>query len=69
MARGFEAAGSNGSGAMAGFMGMGAGMNFGGGFMGAASASNLQQMQMQQLAMQQLQNQTMGGMANGLPSM
>ena len=44
MARGFEAAGSNGSGAMAGFMGMGAGMNFGGGFMGAASASNLQQM-------------------------
>lgn len=30
---------------MAGFMGMGAGMNFGGGFMGAASASNLQQMQ------------------------
>ena len=34
MARGFEAAGSNGSGAMAGFMGMGAGMNFGGGFTG-----------------------------------
>ena len=32
MARGFEAAGSNGSGAMAGFMGMGAGMNFGGGW-------------------------------------
>lgn len=30
MARGFEAAGSNGSGATAGFMGMGAGMNFGG---------------------------------------
>lgn len=28
-----------------------------------------QQMQMQQLAMQQLQNQTMGGVANGLPSM
>ena len=52
MARGFEAAGSNGSGAMAGFMGMGAGMNFGGGFMGAASASNLQQMQMQQAARQ-----------------
>ena len=33
-------------------MGMGAGMNFGGGFMGAASASNLQQMQMQQAARQ-----------------
>ena len=47
MARGFEAAGSNGGGAMAGFMGMGAGVNVGGGFMGAASASNLQQMQMQ----------------------
>ena len=55
MARGFEAAGSNGSGAMAGFMGMGAGMNFGGGFMGAASASNLQQMQMQQKLMQMQQ--------------
>ena len=42
-------------GAMAGFMGMGAGMNFGGGFMGAASASNLQQMQMQQKLMQMQQ--------------
>ena len=28
-----------------------------------------QQIQMQQMAMQQLQNQTMGGVANGLPSM
>ncbi len=46
IARGLEAAGSNSGGAMAGFMGMGAGMNMGGGFMGAASASNLQQMQM-----------------------
>lgn len=49
VARGLEAAGSNSGGAMAGFMGMGAGMNMGGGFMGAASASNLQQMQMGQM--------------------
>lgn len=48
VARGLEAAGSNGNGAMAGFMGMGAGMNAGGGFMGAVSSSNLQQMQMNQ---------------------
>ena len=46
MARGMEAAGSNAGGAMAGFMGMAAGMNAGGGFMGAASAANMQQMQM-----------------------
>ncbi|MGL5436225.1 MAG: SPFH domain-containing protein [Lachnospiraceae bacterium] len=46
MARGMEAAGSNAGGAVAGFMGMGAGMNAGGGFMGAASAANMQQMQM-----------------------
>ena len=50
MARGMEAAGSNANGAMAGFMGMGAGMNAGGGFMGAASAANMQQMQMNQAA-------------------
>lgn len=48
MARGLEAAGSNANGAMAGFMGMGVGMNAGGGFMGAASAANMQQMQMNQ---------------------
>ncbi len=46
VARGLEAAGSNRNGAVAGFMGMGAGMNAGGGFMGAASAANIQQMQM-----------------------
>ena len=45
-AGGLEAAGSNRNGAMAGFMGMAAGMNGGGGFMGAASAANMQQMQM-----------------------
>ncbi len=48
MARGMEAAGSNANGAMAGFMGMGMGMNVGGGFMNAASSANMQQMQMQQ---------------------
>lgn len=46
VARGMEAAGSNANGAMAGFMGMGVGMNAGGGFMGAASSANMQQMQM-----------------------
>lgn len=46
VARGMEAAGSNANGSMAGFMGMGVGMNAGGGFMGAASATNMQQMQM-----------------------
>ena len=44
VARGMEAAGSNANGSMAGFMGMGVGMNAGGGFMGAASAANMQQM-------------------------
>lgn len=50
MARGLEAAGSNANGAMAGFMGMGMGMNTAGGMMGAASQTNLAQMQMQQQA-------------------
>lgn len=44
MARGMEAAGSNANGSMAGFMGMGMAMQTGGGFMGAASQSNQQQM-------------------------
>ena len=57
VARGLEAAGSNAAGSMAGFMGMGMGMNAGGGFMGAASNANRQQMQMaqNQAAMQQSQ--------------
>lgn len=46
IARGIEAAGSNANGAMAGFMGVGMGMQTGG--FGAASQTNLQQMQMQQ---------------------
>ena len=47
VARGMEAAGSNANGSMAGFMGMGVGMNAGGGFIGAASAANQQQIQAQ----------------------
>ena len=73
VARGLEAAGSNANGAMAGFMGVGMGMNAGGGFMGNASANNLAQMQMQQQAqqmqqapqMQQQAPQTMAGAAAG----
>ena len=44
-ARGMEAAGSNSAGSMAGFMGMGMGMQSAGSFVGAASAANVQQMQ------------------------
>lgn len=45
LARGLESAGSNANGSMAGFMGMGVGMNTAGSFMGAASASNSRQME------------------------
>lgn len=48
IAEGLKNAGSNDNGAMAGFMGMGMGMQMGGGFMGAASNTNMQQMQMNQ---------------------
>ncbi len=47
-ARGIEAAGSNANGSLAGFMGMGMGMNTAGGFMGVSSAANANQMQMNQ---------------------
>ncbi len=47
IARGMEAAGSNEAGAAQTFMGMGMGMQAGGGFMGAASASNQRQMEEQ----------------------
>ncbi len=57
IARGMEAAGSNSGGAMAGFMGMGIGMQATGGFMGAASQTNAQQMQYQQQQQQQAQQQ------------
>ncbi len=45
VARGIEAAGSNEAGAAATFMGLGLGMQAGGGYMGTASQANLQQMQ------------------------
>lgn len=45
VARGIEAAGSNANGSMAGFMGVGMGMNSTGNFMNAASASNARQME------------------------
>ncbi len=48
IARGMEAAGSNANGSMAGFMGMGVGMQAAGGFMGAASQTNSAQMQQMQ---------------------
>lgn len=47
IAEGIGEAGSNAGGAMAGFMGIGMGMQTGGDFMGAASAANMQQMQME----------------------
>lgn len=52
IAQGMKAAGSNPNGSMAGFMGMGMGMNTAGGFMGQASQANMQQMQMNQAARQ-----------------
>ncbi|KEF37045.1 putative virion core protein (lumpy skin disease virus) [Schinkia azotoformans MEV2011] len=55
IARGLEAAGSNESGAMQGFLGVGMGMQGAGGFMGAASEAN--RYQMQQQAQQNLQKQ------------
>ncbi len=62
IARGMEAAGSNTSGAAAAFMGMGIGLQTGGGFMGAASQSNMQQMQQ---AQQMQQSQKMYRQAPG----
>jgi len=50
IARGLEAAGSNEGGAMAGFMGMGMGLNATGGVVAAASNANQQQMAAQQPA-------------------
>ena len=46
IARGFEAAGSNSAGASQAFVGMGIGMNAGGGFMAGASETNRRQMEM-----------------------
>ena len=62
IAEGLKNAGSNDSGAMAGFMGMGMGMQMGGGFMGAATNTNMQQMQMNQAPGQMPGNTGMTGM-------
>ncbi len=43
-----ESAGSNAAGATTGFVGMGMGMNAGGGYLNQASQNNQQQMQQQQ---------------------
>lgn len=53
IARGLEAAGSNEAGSAATFMGMGIGMQAGGGYMGTASQANVQQMQQQAQQAQQ----------------
>lgn len=55
IARGLEAAGSNEAGSAATFMGLGVGMQAGGGFMGTASQANVQQIQQQQAQAQQAQ--------------
>lgn len=47
VARGMESAGSNAAGATTGFVGMGMGMNAGGGYLNQASQNNQQQMQQQ----------------------
>ena len=58
VARGIEAAGSNDGGSMAGFMGVGIGMQAGGGFMGTASQANMAQAQMQEQQAQAKQTQS-----------
>ncbi|MEG2428161.1 MAG: SPFH domain-containing protein [Clostridium sp.] len=70
MARGMEAAGSNAAGSVAGFMGMGMGMNAGGGFVGAASGANMQQMQMNQAQANQANqaNQAQGNPVQANPA-
>lgn len=69
LARGMEAAGSNANGSMAGFMGVGMGMNTAGNMMGAASAANMQQMQMNQAAQNAASNAAaFGGSSTGAGS-
>ncbi len=56
IARGIEAAGSNKNGSMAGFMGVGMGMQSGGNFMASASQSNQAQMAAQAASQQSKEN-------------
>ena len=58
IARGMEAAGKNEAGATTGFVGMGMGMNAGGGFLNQASQNNNQQIQQQAQQAQQNQQAT-----------
>ena len=60
VARGLEAAGSNSAGSAAAFMGMGIGMQAGGGFMGAASQANMQQQAQQAQQAPKVQEQARG---------
>ena len=76
IAEGLKNAGGNSAGSLAGFMGMGFGMQTGGGFMGAASNTNMQQMQMNQAGQMQgngggqsMGNQGAGAQAMGTPAM
>lgn len=76
IAEGLKNAGGNSAGSLAGFMGMGFGMQTGGGFMGAASNTNMQQMQMNQAGQMQgngggqsMGNQGAGAQAIGTPVM
>lgn len=75
IAEGLKNAGGNSAGSLAGFMGMGFGMQTGGGFMGAASNTNMQQMQMNQAGQMQgngggqsMGNQGAGAQAMGTPA-
>lgn len=61
IAEGLKAAGSNSAGSMAGFMGVGMGMQGTGGFMGSASQTNMQQMMRNQQNQQAQQPQPGGG--------
>ena len=67
IARGLEAAGSNEAGSAATFMGMGIGMQAGGGFMGTASQANVQQMQQQAQQAQQAAPAAAGAAAAAAP--
>ncbi|MEQ2680139.1 SPFH domain-containing protein [Enterocloster citroniae] len=76
IAEGLKNAGGNSAGSLAGFMGMGFGMQTGGGFMGAASNTNMQQMQMNQAGQMQgngsgqsMGNQGAGAQPMGTPAM
>ena len=76
IAEGLKNAGGNSAGSLAGFMGMGFGMQTGGVFMGAASNTNMQQMQMDQAGQMQgngggqsMGNQGAGAQAMGTPAM